>query len=186
MNGLFVAAAEVCGFMQARDWEFCIIGGLAVQRWGEPRTTLDVDITLLTGWGEEEVFVDPLFEQFEARVPDARDIANQYRVLLIRASNGSPVDISLGAVPFEEEVVRRATVEELAAGLTVPCCTPEDLVIMKAFAGRDQDWFDIKSVIRRQSSLDAGRIVGRLEQLVDPDVQPDTVSRVRRLLENPV
>jgi len=185
MNGLFTAAAEVCGFMSERGWKFCIIGGLAVQRWGEPRTTLDVDITLLTGWGDEETFIVPLFEQFEARVPDARIIANQYRILLIRASNGRPVDISLGAVPFEEEVVQRATVEVLAEGLAVPCCTAEDLVIMKAFAGRDQDWFDIKGVIRRQSGLNAGRVLNCLEQLIDPQDKPDTLSRVRQLLESP-
>src|SRR5690606_10500065 len=137
---------------------------LAVQRWGEPRTTLDVDMTLLTGWGEEEDYIEPLFEQFEARTPDARVIANQYRILLIRASNGAPVDISLGAVPFEEEVVQRATTVAFAKELTAPCCTPEDLVIMKAFAGRDQDWFDIKGVIRRQPDLDAGRILDCLEQ----------------------
>lgn len=41
MNVLFEAAKEVCEFMAVRKWEFCIIGGLAVQRWGEPRTTLD-------------------------------------------------------------------------------------------------------------------------------------------------
>jgi hypothetical protein len=44
--------------MHARRWEFCLIGGLAVQRWGEMRTTLDVDITLLTGFGREEEFIN--------------------------------------------------------------------------------------------------------------------------------
>ena len=184
MNGLFTAAAEVCEFMQARGWEFCIIGGLAVQRWGEPRTTLDVDFTLLTGWGDESEFVEPLLKRFKARSPDAHAIASQYRVLLIRAANGYPVDISLGAVPFEEEVVQRATMVKFSEELTAPCCTPEDLVIMKAFAGRDQDWFDIKGVIRRQTSLDAGRILDCLEQLVDHDDQPDTLPRVRQLLED--
>ena len=39
MNAIFAAAKEVADFMQARGWEYCIIGGLAVQRWGELRTT---------------------------------------------------------------------------------------------------------------------------------------------------
>ncbi len=51
MNALFEAAKEVCDFMKARHWEFCVIGGLAVQRWGELRTTLDADLTLFTGFG---------------------------------------------------------------------------------------------------------------------------------------
>jgi len=40
MNSLLKAAKEVAEFMTVRRWEFCIIGGLAVQRWGEPRTSL--------------------------------------------------------------------------------------------------------------------------------------------------
>ena len=51
MNALFEAAKEVGGFMSARKWRYCVIGGLAVLRWGEPRTTLDVDIALMTGFG---------------------------------------------------------------------------------------------------------------------------------------
>jgi hypothetical protein len=39
MNALFEAAKEVADFMKARRWKFCVIGGLAVQRWGEPRLT---------------------------------------------------------------------------------------------------------------------------------------------------
>jgi hypothetical protein len=58
VNELFTAAREVGDFMKARQWEFCVIGGLAVQCWGEPRLTRDADLTLLTGFGEEERYVD--------------------------------------------------------------------------------------------------------------------------------
>ena len=55
MNPVFEAALEVQRFLQERHWRFCIIGGVALQRWGEPRATVDVDLTLLTGFGEEEI-----------------------------------------------------------------------------------------------------------------------------------
>lgn len=48
MNGLFSAAELVQDLCEREGWEFCFIGGLAVQRWGEPRVTRDVDLTLLT------------------------------------------------------------------------------------------------------------------------------------------
>jgi hypothetical protein len=64
MNALFEAAREVSDFMEERRWAFCLIGGLAVQRWGEPRTTLDVDIAVLTGWGGEDRYVTALLERF--------------------------------------------------------------------------------------------------------------------------
>ncbi len=57
MNAIFAAAGEIQEFCRARGWRFCVIGGLAVQRWGEPRLTRGVDVTLLTGFGNEPAFV---------------------------------------------------------------------------------------------------------------------------------
>jgi hypothetical protein len=58
MIGLFEAAWQVQTFCDSRGWRSCLIGGIAVQRWGEPRVTLDVDVTLLTGFGGEDRFID--------------------------------------------------------------------------------------------------------------------------------
>ena len=58
-----------------RGWNSCIIGGLAVQHWGEPRFTKDVDMTLLTGFGGEETFVREWLAHYEARVPQAAEFA---------------------------------------------------------------------------------------------------------------
>jgi hypothetical protein len=71
MNSLWTAAGEVSGFMKEKHWRHCLIGGLAVQRWGEPRTTLDADFTLLTGWGEELHFVKSRSGRFCNPVPGA-------------------------------------------------------------------------------------------------------------------
>ncbi|HUF25234.1 MAG TPA: hypothetical protein VMN81_13965, partial [Vicinamibacterales bacterium] len=60
MNPLFAAAANLERFCQLRGWRCCIIGGLAVQRWGDPRQTRDVDVTILTGLGGEAAFIDAL------------------------------------------------------------------------------------------------------------------------------
>ena len=55
MNALIQAAAELQAVCIQHDWRFCFIGGLAVQRWGEPRETVDVDLTLLTGFADEDL-----------------------------------------------------------------------------------------------------------------------------------
>jgi len=47
MNEVIRAAAELQSFCIAHDWRFCFIGGLAVQRWGEPRETVDVDLSFI-------------------------------------------------------------------------------------------------------------------------------------------
>src|SRR5581483_7643054 len=66
MTALFTAAREIQTFCRRQKWRFCIIGGIAVQRWGEPRTTRDVDFTLLTGYGREERFLDALLKEFRS------------------------------------------------------------------------------------------------------------------------
>lgn len=185
MNPLFVAAKEISGFMAARQWRHCIIGGLAVQRWGEPRLTRDVDLTLLTGVGREESFVRPLLERFPGRLPDALEFALNNRVLLIRASNGKDVDISLGALEFEIDMLDRATEFEFAPDCILPVCSAEDLFIMKAFAARPQDWLDAESIaVRQQSRLDATCILKNLSVLADLKESPDILKRARSILES--
>ena len=182
MNALFEAAKEVGGFMAAHEWEFCIIGGLAVQRWGEPRTTLDADMTLLAEWGKEEGYVTALLDRFESRIPDGHAFGLSRRVLLIQASNGKDVDVVLGALPFEAEMVRRAVPVAFAPGLVLPCCTAEDLFIMKAFAARPRDWLDAESVMIRQTGLDKDYILKHLADLCDLKGAPDILERARRIL----
>lgn len=46
-------------------------------RWGEPRETIDVDLTLLTGFGGEEPFVRALLARFEPRVQDPLEFAKE-------------------------------------------------------------------------------------------------------------
>jgi len=88
LPGVFAAAGEVQRFCQSQGWRFCFIGGVALQRWGEPRLTQDVDLTLLTGFGQEEQFVDVLLKEFIPRRSDAREFALSRRVLLIETRIG--------------------------------------------------------------------------------------------------
>ena len=100
MSPILEAAVELQAFCSSRGWRFCFIGGIVVPRWGEPRTTADADLTLLTGFGNEEAFVDPLLAAFRARVDGARELALSRRVVLIEASNTVGLDVTLSALPF--------------------------------------------------------------------------------------
>lgn len=150
MNGLFAVATTIQDFCRDRGWGFCFIGGLAVQRWGEPRQTRDVDLTLLTGFGSERPYVTELLGSFDARLPDATTFALQNRVLLLRSPSGVGIDIALGALPFEERAVARASDWSIDDDAVLHTCSAEDLVVYKAFAGRPQDWVDIEMVLARQ------------------------------------
>ena len=82
MNILFDAASQLQAFCDRQGWRSCFIGGVAVQRWGEPRVTRDVDLTLLTGFGREADFVDILLTAYQPRVSNPREFAARSRVLL--------------------------------------------------------------------------------------------------------
>lgn len=148
MNALFAAAAEIESFCASRGWRCTIIEGLAVQRWGEPRQTRDVDVTLLTGLGGEECFVDPLLSSYRHRIDDARRFALAHRVVLVETAAGVPLDISLAGLPYETRVIDRSTAFVPAPGVSLTTCSAEDLVVLKAFEGRIQDWLDRESYAR--------------------------------------
>ena len=185
MNLIYEAAKEVCDFMHKQGWKFCMIGGLAVQRWGEPRLTQDADFTLLTGFGNEESHIDTLLGQFIPRYDDARSFALINRVLLLYAANGIPVDISLGALPYEEEVVKHATCFDFDDTYSLPTCSADDLFVMKMFASRDRDIKDAKGIVVRQgATLKKKYIISRLKDLCDAVDRPEILAAAKYILED--
>ncbi len=149
------AALELQASLESIGLPYCFIGGVAVQRWGEPRLTVDADATVLSHWDDDTRLTDALLAVFAGRRPDSREFALQHRVLLLRASDGTPLDIALGAIPFEQRSVGRASVWHLPGERKLLTCSAEDLIVHKAFAARDRDWVDIDGVLARQgSSLD--------------------------------
>jgi hypothetical protein len=182
MKSLFLAAAELEAFLVKQGWRYCFIGGIALQRWGQPRLTNDVDLTLLAGFGEEAVYVDALLGPYKARIPDGRQFAINHRVLLLQSPEGIPIDVALGGIAFEEQVVGRATRYEFLPGVSLLTCSAEDLIILKAFADRPRDWGDVETIItRQQMRLDWNYIYGQLEPLCQLKGAPEITEHVRQL-----
>jgi hypothetical protein len=75
VNAILVAASEVLAWLAENHWPACVIGGLAVQRWGEPRLTQDVDVTVVVALGSEERMLDAALSHFAPRREDARAFA---------------------------------------------------------------------------------------------------------------
>ena len=182
MKGLFSAALEIQEFLGHAGDRFCFIGGVALQRWGQPRLTQDVDLTLLCAPGEEAAAIDRLLLKFAGRLPDARAFALRNRVLLLRSETGVAIDVSLGAIPFEQRCVSRASEFDFGAGFRLLTCSAEDLIVLKAFASRPQDWIDIESVVVRQRrTLDWKQVFDELEPLVALREMPETLDRLQQL-----
>lgn len=161
-----------------------IIGGVAVSVLGTPRLTADVDVVLLFS-------VSRLPKLFEVaaefglvpRIADAEQFARRNRVVLLRhEESGISVDVSLGMLPFEEEVVARSSVYQIGdIALRLP--TPEDLIILKAVAHRPKDLLDIAEIFKSHPDLDRARVQGWVREFAAALEMPELWTDIAPLLK---
>lgn len=164
-TGILAAAMGVQERPEDLAIPHCVIGAIAVARWGEPRYTQGVDLTVLCPFGLEKARVSALLSIFKARVPEAEEFALRSRVVLLQSDDGTPIDISLGALPFEERCIGRSSRFDCSPDCRILTCSAEDLVVMKGFAGRERDIGDLETIFRRQRD--------RLDwQLIEAELKP--------------
>ena len=179
-----LAAQTVC---EELELKFCIIGGVALQRWGEPRFTADADLSVLVEPGQEDIVAGALLGRLQARIDNPLDFARRTRVVLMKSSDGVGIDIVLAGLPFEARVIERSSLWEIDNGTALRTCSAEDLLVMKAFAARDKDWADVTSMLERQGSrLDLNMVREELQPLVaakeEPEILEQLELRITRVL----
>lgn len=150
MNQQYEAAWQLHQFLSERGISYAVIGGIAVQYWGRPRFTADVDVTILTETGNEKDIAKDILNTFEGRIPDALEFSLKHRVLLIHIPHLCDVDISFGLPGFEANVISQSVNFDLGDGRKINLCSAEDLIIYKSVANRPQDIMDIDGIIKRQ------------------------------------
>src|SRR6185436_14411324 len=115
------------------------------------------------------------------RIEDAAAFARTRRVLLLQSDNGVGLDIALGALPFEELMVQRSSLFTFPPNVELRTCSAEDLVVLKAFAGRGQDWVDVERVIVRQAgNLDWTYIFEQLTPLAELKDAPNIIEQLEQ------
>lgn len=179
-----LAAQAVC---EELELKFCVIGGVALQRWGEPRFTADADLSVLVEPGREDVVAGALLGQLQARIDNPLDFARRTRVVLLQSVDGVGIDIVLAGLPYEAAVIERSSRWEIDDDTTLRTCSAEDLLVMKAFAARDKDWADVTSVLERQGGrLDLDFVREQLQPLAaakdEPEILEQLALRITRIL----
>lgn len=159
---------------------FCFIGGLSLQRWGEPRYTSDVDLTVACRFGDEESVISAIAAAIPPRLSDAIEFARTRRVYLGKLGN-IPIDASLGGTDFEARMIDGASLFEFLPGVPLRTCPAEYLVAMKTIAGRGQDWVDIENVLHRQfGKLDWPLIERELAPMLELKGEPESLEKLRQ------
>ena len=181
----FRAAIEsVQRLLHKSDDRGVIIGGIAVGFLGRPRFTADVDAVFLLSTKDISQFLRlAQAEDIFPRIPDADQFAQKNRVLLLRHNpTETDIDISLGILPFEEEMVDRGSIRTFA-DLSIRLPTPEDLIIMKAIAHRPKDLVDIRTIADKYPDLDRKRIENWVKSFGEALELPDLWNQIEQLLK---
>jgi hypothetical protein len=86
-----------------------------------------VDLTLFCGFGNETPVIQAFLSRFAPRIPDAAEFAEERRVILLKTSEGIPIDVALAGFPFEESLCRRAVLREFCPVFRSKCAKPTTL-----------------------------------------------------------
>src|SRR5690606_31910930 len=102
------------------------------------------------------------------------------RVLLVK-DGVVGVDISLGALEFENLAVSRSSMWEPLPDIRLRTCSAEDLIVFKSFADRLQDWADVENIIGVQKGIDWNYIYEQLEPLIEVKEAPEILAKLQKL-----
>lgn len=134
--------------LESRGIACALIGGLAVSLRGQPRMTLDVDLVIHAEIADALGLVGDLSQTaFMPLFPGVEDVVKKAFILPLRhRTTGIRVDLAIGMSGFERHAIERAT--RMTVGVSaIPVVTVEDLLVMKALAGRPQDDEDIHGIV---------------------------------------
>ena len=180
---LVQALRAVSEWLDAAAVPGAIIGGIAASVLGRPRLTEDIDVLVILERHEWKSFLVAGREfGFAPRIDDALDFAETTRVLLAtHQPSGVPIDIVLGALPLEDEIVRGARRVEVS-GVRLPLPTPESIVVMKTIALRARDIADIEGILEVHDRLDLNWIGTRLSEFDQALGQTELLDEFDRIL----
>ena len=148
---LWPTLADAAQVLETRGIRFALIGGLAVSLRGQPRMTVDVDLVILADIDQALRLAQELSSTpFEPLFPGVEEVVARSFILPLRhRSTGIRVDVAIGMSGFEQQAVSRAT-KVTIGDVRVPVVAVEDLLVMKALAGRPQDDQDIRGLVAAQ------------------------------------
>lgn len=178
MIDLVAEAASLQEFLEEKGWDFYFIGGIAVQVWGQPRMTQNIDLTVFTNLKNETEYIAALLSLYSPKFSDAGQFALTNRVLPMFTNSGIGIDVTLGGLSDTSEALARSSYQPFAGGVNLRICSQDDLIIMKTVAARPRDWLDIESVIIRQNGLDWDYILSTIQSL---DAYEDVSNRLENL-----
>jgi predicted nucleotidyltransferase len=152
---LITTLSKVVRTLNERRVDYALAGGLAYSALVEPRATTDVDLLILLEATNPDQIAVLFTGVFDSVVPHQTPMpfkgVSIWRVVGINEEREAIVDLLLAQSEFHRQALTRKRTVDFQ-GLALPIVTLEDLIILKAMAGRLQDLADIDH-IKQQPDL---------------------------------
>ena len=182
MSDLETALLDVARIFEGAGIQYMVIGGMANAIWGQPRATVDVDLTVGVGADQSRALLSLLGPSVQSAPPDPEEFAGDTGVLPFVHTTGIRVDLIFGTNAYAAEALRRA-LTLMISGAAVKVCSPEDLIIHKLMASREKDRVDVEALIRlRKQTLDRSYLDPRVRELALALERPEIESRYLALI----
>ena len=92
------------------------------------------------------------------------------------------MDISLAGLPFEGRLIARSSPFVIERATSLITCSAEDSIVLKAFAGRVQDWLDVEGIIVRQGPrLNRELVLNEVRPLLELKEDLEADAQLQRL-----
>lgn len=181
---LWPTLADAVSMLAGRGLRSALIGGLAVSLRGQPRMTVDVDLVVLASVDDAlRLVADLAVTPFDPLFPGVEEVVTAAFILPLRhRQTGIRVDLAIGMSGFEQDAVARATPVMIGA-VRIPVVSIEDLLVMKALAGRPQDDEDIRGLVAARGQTIDWRACLMLAERLGGAIDIDIAGRLRAARE---
>lgn len=168
--------------MASGGWRWYVFGAQAVQVFGVPRATADVDITIEVADDALDGLVDAMDKAgFQLRATSPGFVRRTRVLPFFHRSTRIPLDAVRAGPGLEERFIERARVIDFGAG-PIPVMSPEDLIVTKILSARPKDLNDVRGLLRAQAgALDRDYVQDVLSQLESALGQSDLLAQMTRL-----
>lgn len=143
--------------LDTRGVSYAVMGGIASQVWGRPRSTRDLDILVLLPDGSEQGFLE-LMRQSGLLFQYLRDLGSVRLLRFLKEDSrtglSTEVDFFPAITEYQITVLKRAIQLETSL-FRIRVASPEDLILQKLASGRIIDLYDAEEIWKEQrESLD--------------------------------
>ena len=177
IKGFESALRDLSTLLDKHGVPYMVIGGLANAIWGNPRATLDIDVTIWVPDKQIEEMLQVFEQEYICMVDSPHDFVNKTRVLPVKDKENLRIDVIFGAVPFEKDAID-AAVEVLIGSTTVCFCNAENLILLKIVSDRRKDIEDIKGILKFQrEKLDFNYLNTRISELAELLEMPEILEQ---------